>query len=109
MATTKAKLHGRPLQIATELKRIAAGPAADQSYRAWCRAIIGLVRSLASHTNVEPCHYADLLPLWLVRAIERERTNKFLTSCGVDPTGHSAGVTSIERPPRRGRQSAVAA
>lgn len=59
-----------------------AGPAPDQSYRAWGREIIRLVRVLAD-TNVEAKHFASILPPWLTHAIERERKRKYLERCGI--------------------------
>lgn len=84
MATTKPHLFGHPDTTARALKGLARGPRSGQSRRAWGREVIELVRDLAWNTNVEPRHFASRLPAWLVNAIDRERTLKFLNNCGVN-------------------------
>lgn len=82
--SAKPHLHGRPLTTAKLLRKMADGPREGQSRRAWGREVIAMVRELAWDTNLKPDTYGSLLPLWLVRAIDRERKLKFLAGCGVE-------------------------
>ena len=82
-AHTRAKLHGRPLQLTKELVQLTEHRGKGfPSIRAWGRHVAGVICALAQ-TNVDPRHFADHLRGWVVEAIARQRQLDFQIACGV--------------------------
>lgn len=92
---TKAKLHGKPLHLAEQVRGLYDKRGDSSASRRSCRKELAkLVYEMATQTNVEPKHFADYVPNSIVEAIARERTNAKLQSCGV--------VSIAKRPHRQG-------
>jgi len=82
-AHTRAKLHGRPLQLTNQLVELTQHRGKGfPSIRAWGRHVAGVICALAQ-TNVSPQYFADYLAGWVVDAIDRQRKLDFQTACGV--------------------------
>jgi hypothetical protein len=70
---TRAKIHGRPLDLAKAIQKLyERGPQPGESRRAWGLVLAEKVRSLAA-TEVRTANFAGHIPDRLLFALERER------------------------------------
>lgn len=91
MAQVKAKLHGRPLQVAEKIAamlKLKTGPK-GLSRRQWGKDLADLICELA-HTNVAPENFSDYLPPSLVEALIRQRNLNRLIACGAGSSSRAA-------------------
>lgn len=111
---TRAKLHGKPLQLARQIQQMYGKPREPhESRRAWGKRLGAMIHELATQSNVEPSNFAEYIPDHLVKAIARERTKAKLTACRVNvapsPNARDASVTPLRGKRRSSAQFAVAA